>query len=73
MYCGECAEGTAEALDALSKISGIYKYSYEVSVIFGLSCLKNEIHTEIFSFVSGLFIIEGSMIRFITPLRFRNP
>lgn len=34
MYCGECAEGTAEALDAISKISGIYKYSYEVSFIY---------------------------------------
>nr|XP_023013754.1 uncharacterized protein LOC111503632 [Leptinotarsa decemlineata] len=31
MYCGECSEATAEALDVLSKMSGIYKYSYEVT------------------------------------------
>ncbi|XP_056631347.1 uncharacterized protein LOC130441613 isoform X2 [Diorhabda sublineata] len=31
MYCGDCAEATAETLDAISKISGVYKYSYEVT------------------------------------------
>ncbi|CAH1179324.1 unnamed protein product [Phaedon cochleariae] len=35
MYCGECSEATAEALDALSQISGIYKYSYEVTPTSG--------------------------------------
>lgn len=33
MNCGNCAEGAVEPLEVLSKISGIYKYSYEVSAI----------------------------------------
>ncbi|XP_049818599.1 uncharacterized protein LOC109601686 isoform X4 [Aethina tumida] len=31
MNCGNCAEGAVEPLEVLSKISGIYKYSYEVT------------------------------------------
>jgi hypothetical protein len=34
MFCGQCSEETADALDVLSRIKGIYKYSYEVRVTF---------------------------------------
>lgn len=34
MYCGQCSEESADALDVFSQISGIYIYSYEVSFIF---------------------------------------
>lgn len=34
MYCGDCSEATSEAMEVFSRISGVYKYSYEVSVIY---------------------------------------
>lgn len=40
MYCGDCSEATSEALEVFSKISGVYKYSYEVRVIYTIFKLE---------------------------------